>query len=98
MRLVVTLTSVALLLSTGYAIAQQKPNTMTSGRPSAVLTEAQCQEVWQKAVPDGDSLAQANAGPYVVNFAQIDADGNGAISVTEFQTACGKGMIKYTAR
>jgi hypothetical protein len=30
-----TLTSVVMLLSAGYALAQQTPNTMTSGRPSA---------------------------------------------------------------
>ena len=48
-----TLTSVALLLSAGYALAQQSPNTMTSGRPSAVLDDAQCQAVWQMASPMG---------------------------------------------
>jgi hypothetical protein len=51
------LTSVLMLLSAGYALAQQTPNTMTSGRPSAVLNDTQCQEVWKKAVPSGDKLA-----------------------------------------
>jgi hypothetical protein len=100
MRLV-HLTTLALLLGTGYAFAQgtpSNPNTMTSGRPSAVLNETQCQEVWKKAVPSGDTLGKADATPYIVNFTQIDTDGNGVISVAEFQAACGKGLVKYTMR
>ena len=92
-----TLTSLALLLTTGYALAQGTPNTMTSGRPSAVLTDAQCQEVWSKAVPKGDTLAQADAAPYIVNFAQVDTDNDGTIDKKEFQAACGKGLVKYTS-
>ena len=91
-----TLTSVVMLLSAGYALAQQTPNTMTSGRPSAVLNDTQCQEMWKKAVGSGDKLAQADAGPFIVNFTQVDADGDGIISMTEFQAACGKGLVKST--
>jgi len=65
-------------------------------RPSAVLTDTQCQEVWKKAVPSGDTLAQADAAPYIVNFTQVDTDGDGVISIAEFQAACGKGLVKYT--
>jgi len=65
-------------------------------RPSAVLTDTQCQEVWKKAVPSGDTLAQADAAPYIVNFTQADTDGDGVISIAEFQAACGKGLVKYT--
>ncbi len=93
---VATLTSMALLFSAGCALAQGTSNNMTSGRPSAVLNDAQCQEVWKMAVPNGDKLAQADAGPFIVNFAQVDADGDGVISITEFQAACGKGLVKYT--
>ena len=92
-----TLTSMALLVGTGCAFAQGTPNTMTSGRPAAVLNDTQCQEVWKMAVPNGDKLAQADAGPFIVNFTQVDTDGDGVISITEFQAACGKGLVKYTS-
>ena len=88
-----TLTSLVLLLTAGYASAQ---NTMSSGRPSAVLNAAQCQEVWSKAVPKGDTLAQADAAPYIVNFAQVDTDNDGTIDKKEFEAGCGKGLVKYT--
>jgi hypothetical protein len=42
-----TLTGLALILTVSYATAQQ--NTMTAGRPSAVLTPDQCNAVWSKA-------------------------------------------------
>ena len=80
----VALTSVALLVGIGCAVAQGTSNTMTSGRPSAVLTPDQCNAVWSKAVPSGDTLAQANAAPYIVNFAQVDTDNDGTIDKKEF--------------
>ena len=86
------LTSLALLLTAGYAAAQQ--NTMTAGRPSAVLTPDQCNAIWSKAVPTGDTLAQADAAPYIVNFAQVDTDNTGTINKKEFDAACGKGLVK----
>jgi hypothetical protein len=92
------LITAALLLSAGYALAQGNQNTMTSGRPHAVLNNQQCQEVWQKAAPSGDSLARADSGPFIVNFKQVDKDQDGTISNAEFQAACGKGMVKYTQR
>ena len=91
MRLAI-LTSMALLLTAGYAAAQQ--NTMTAGRPSAVLTPDQCNAIWSKAVPSGDTLAQANAAPYIVNFAQVDANNDGTIDKNEFVAACGKSLVK----
>ena len=67
---------------------------MSSGRPSAVLTPEQCKAVWSKAVPSGDSLAQANASSYVANWAQADANQDGMLSKDEFETGCTKGLIK----
>jgi len=89
----VTLTSVALLLSAGCALAQGT-NTMTSGRPSAVLNDAQCQTVWAMASPNGAAISKDQAVPYIVNFQMVDVDGNGNITADEFKAACGKGMVK----
>jgi hypothetical protein len=69
---------------------------MESGRPQAVLTPEQCGQVWSKAVPSGDSLAAANAQPFVANFQQADADQDGKLSKSEFEAGCGKGLIKFT--
>ena len=91
-----TLTSVALLLSAGCAHAQGTPNTMTSGRPSAVLDDAQCQAVWTMASPNGATLSKDQAVPYIVNFTMVDVDGDGNITADEFKAACGKGLVKST--
>jgi hypothetical protein len=61
MRILAIVTSVAVLLGAGYASAA----TMTSGRPSAVLTRAQCKAVWKVAVPSGHYLYRQNAHPFI---------------------------------
>ena len=95
MRLV-ALTSAALLLSAGCAFAQGTSNNMTSGRPSAVLNDAQCQTVWTMASPNGAAISKDQAVPYIVNFSMVDADGDGTITADEFKAGCGKGMVKST--
>jgi len=85
---ILQLTTIVLLVGAGYALAQgtpNSPNTMSSGRPFPVLTDAQCQEVWKKAVPRGDTLAQADAGPYIVNFTQVDPDGTASYRSPSFR-------------
>jgi hypothetical protein len=83
---------VALLLITGYALAEP----MTSGRPSAVLNPEQCNEVWKKAVPTGDVLTEKDAEPYIVNFKLADTNNDGTIDKKEFDAACAKGLVTYT--
>ena len=85
-----TLTSVLVVLSAGYALAQ----TMTSGRPTAVLNDDQCKSVWAMASPNGDTLSQDKATPYVVNFHMVDSDNDGTIDANEFKAGCGKGLIQ----
>lgn len=88
-------TAIGLLLSVGYALAQQgATNNMTSGRPSAVLDDATCQQRWQLASPHGDAISQDQAVPYIVNFHMVDVDGDGTVSADEFKAACGKGLVK----
>ena len=100
MSKLVILTGLALVLGTGLVLAGGGggQNTMSSGRPSAVLTPERCSQLWKMAVPEGDMLPQANSGPFIVNFAQVDADADGNLTVTEFEAACGKGMVKDTGK
>jgi hypothetical protein len=90
-KTVLILTGVALLLATGYASAR----TMTSGRPSAVLTKSQCKAVWKEGVPSGRHLAERDAWPYIVNWKLADANQDGRISKRELKKACSKGLVKY---
>src|SRR5215471_5512545 len=92
----VTLTSLTLLLTSACALAQATSNTMTSGRPSAVLDDAQCQTVWKMASPNGATISGDQAVPYIVNFQMVDVNGDGQITADEFKAACGKGMVKNT--
>ncbi len=86
-----TLTSLALLLSATYALAEP----MTSGRPAAVLKDSQCQKVWSAAAVKEDTLPKKDAVPYVVNFTLTDANHDEQISKGEFERACKKGLVQY---
>ena len=96
-----TFTAAAVLLSAGYAFAgggapvpEGSQTGEPSGRPSAVLDNAQCQSVWKMASPNGDTLAGDKAVPYIVNFQMVDTDKDGKISAAEFKTGCGKGWVQ----
>ena len=58
--------------------------------------DAQCQAVWQMASPNGATISQDQAVPYIVNFQMVDGDGDGKITADEFKAGCGKGMVKST--
>lgn len=95
------LTIASIVLGAGYAIAgagapvpEGSQNPPPSGRPSAPLDDAACQEVWKMAAPAGDTLSKDKATPFVVNYEMVDTDKDGAISQSEFQTGCGKGWIQ----
>jgi hypothetical protein len=98
---IATLTIMAVLFSAGYAFAgagapvpEGSQNPPPSGRPSAALDDAACQEVWKMASPNGDTLSKDKATPFVVNYEMVDADKDGKISQSEFQAGCGKGWIQ----
>jgi hypothetical protein len=97
----VLIASTAVLLGVGTAwagagapVPEGSQTPPPSGRPSAALDDAGCQEVWKMASPNGDTLAKDKAVPFVVNFEMVDTDKNGSISQSEFQTGCGKGWIQ----
>ena len=64
------------------------------GRPSAVLDDAACQNVWKMASPNGDTMSGDKAAPFIVNFQMVDTDKDGKVSAAEFKTGCGKGWIQ----
>jgi hypothetical protein len=91
----------AILLSTSAAMAgagapvpEGSQNPPPSGRPSAPLDDAACQEVWKMASPNGDTLSKDKATPFVVNYEMVDTDKDGKISAAEFKAGCGKGWIQ----
>ena len=93
--------AVAVLCSAGYAFAgagapvpEGSQSGEPSGRPSAVLDDAACQNVWKMASPNGDTLAGEKALPYIVNFQMVDTNKDGKISAAEFKTGCSKGWIQ----
>ena len=87
-------TSVAVILSAGYALAgagapvpEGSQTPPPSGRPSAPLDDAACQDVWKMAAPNGDTLAKDKAVPFVVNFEMVDSDKDGKISKRNLRLA-----------
>jgi sporulation protein YlmC with PRC-barrel domain len=92
--------SVVILLSGGYALAgpgagePKESADPASGRPGAMLDGSKCASVWSLTERDGDTLSEAKAAPFVVNFKLVDANGDGKISEAEFKDGCKKGLVQ----
>ena len=91
-----TFIAAAMIMAAGPALAgggapvpQTPEGGPPSGRPTAILDDAKCQEIWGKA--------QSDAAPYLLNFQMADADKDGSISEAEFKDACGKGWVQEEA-
>ena len=83
-----------LLAGAGAPVPEGSQTPPSSGRPSATLDDAACQDVWKMASPNGDTLSQDKATPFVVNYEMVDTDKDGKISHAEFQAGCSKGWIQ----
>jgi hypothetical protein len=107
-----TLASCILMASTGTALAAHShPTPMQksmlissrkvspSGRPSAILSKSECRAVWKQAISNtgGKTLNISQAQPYVDNFYEVDKNGNGRISKTEFKRGCKNGWIQASS-
>ena len=76
-----TVASLAVLFGAGLAFAG----------PAAALDEGKCAELWSSALAEGD------ATPYIVDFDQVDADGDGQISEAEFKDGCAQDLVQEAA-
>lgn len=94
MHKLLPITAVALMCSTGMALAVENP----SGRPGQVLNDQKCQQAWKAAGPDGDNLSENAAKPYILNFAAVDTSNDRKISADEWKVGCDKGWVSADAR
>lgn len=96
MRLLIW-TAAALLLGTGAAFAADT-DSGTAGRPSAVLTDSQCQAAWTKVKGNRDALISPKEGKgIVINFQQADTNKDGKVTEDEFRSACKNGFVHSDA-
>jgi hypothetical protein len=92
--------SLIILFGAGYAFAADT-DASTAGRPSAVLSEADCVAVWQTVAGaeftrfhrGHENLLPVNARGIVTNFQQADTDNDGKVSQAEFLEACKLGLV-----
>jgi hypothetical protein len=99
----VLLATTLLLSSAGFAFAgpgsgdPATPADPSSGRPAAVLDDAQCSDVWSLTQRQGDTLTEGEAAPFIVNFKLVDANADGKISEAEFKDGCKKGLVQQAS-
>jgi hypothetical protein len=94
------LASLIVLFGVGSALAADT-DAGTAGRPSAVLSEADCVAAWHRAAGEEltrfhrahDALSPANARGVVTNFQQVDTDKDGKVTPAEFLQACKLGFV-----
>jgi hypothetical protein len=94
------LASVIVLFGAGLAFAADI-DSGTAGRPTAVLSEADCVAAWQTAAGaeftrfhrGHEGLSPARAIGIVTNFQQADTDNDGSVSRAEFTQACKLGLV-----
>jgi len=98
---ITTLSTLALLLGSGYALAGAgapvppiPESSPPSGRPSAVLDDAKCEAVWNLTQRQGDVLYADKAAPFVTNWHMVDTDGDGKVTADEFKKGCKGGWVE----
>jgi hypothetical protein len=50
----------------------------------------------EMASPNGATISQDEAVPYIVKLQMVDGGGDGKITADEFKAGCAKGMVKST--
>ncbi len=62
------------------------------------MSEAECTKAWQTAGPDGDTLSQDKAEPFILNFQMVDTSKDAKISQEEWKAGCEKGWVSADAQ
>ena len=94
---IATYAAVVLLVSVGYAFAADT-DSGTAGRPSAVLSDKQCQDAWVSVKGSNDALISPKEGKNIlINFQQADTDKDGKVTQAEFKNACKIGLVQSAA-
>ena len=95
MRLAILATT-ALLATTSYALGgggatvpEKAEGVPPSGRPTAVLNQADCERIWKNSK---DTLSG-----HIINFEMVDKSGDGKVSKSEFKRGCEKGWVQKHA-
>jgi hypothetical protein len=98
------LAAAASILLAGGALAQTSGSTpgstsgSTSGAAGQKMSQAECQTLWSKVdAQSSGSVTQAQAQTYVSDFKSADANNDGRLSSTEFQSACQRGLVRSSA-
>ena len=99
-----TLTAIILMSTMTYAYAgggapvpEGAMKDDPSGRPGKVLTEDECQKAWETAGPDGDTLSEDKATPFILSFQMVDTSKDAEISADEWKEGCAKGWVSADA-
>jgi EF hand len=94
------LASLIILLGAGSGFAADT-DAGTAGRPTAVLSEADCVAAWHATAGEEltrfhrgyDRLVPVDARGIVTNFQQADTDKDGSVSRDEFIQACKLSLV-----
>ena len=86
MVILICATLVGFIAATGIQAAE------TLGQPP---NDAGCQVAWTMASPDGATLSNDKAVPYILDFTMVDKNNDTAMDVDEFKSACLAGNTKF---
>jgi hypothetical protein len=88
MRTAIVAATLAMVSLAAPASAQSK---MESG---GTLSREACVGLWRQATTaDKPVLSEADVRPMVGDFKAVDTSGDGKIDLTEWSTACAKGLV-----
>lgn len=87
--------ALGLTLGAGPILAQTSQAPTKEPNKVGPANSIDCQSKWNAAEPSSDgTISPAALARYGVRMSQVDTDGNGRITQTEFMNACQAGLIR----